>query len=86
MVHKIAKSTNNHCDTTGHYGDLSACTHNVYQALSPPLKGPGYETTPWPNGQRSQTIFPHAGDVVHPALQKPGFWFMRLAIPIIPHT
>ena len=48
IVHRTvcrAEPTNDHYgNATGRYGDPSACACSVYQALSPPLEGPGNES------------------------------------------
>ena len=47
IVHRTARhaksASDHHGNATGHYGDASACTRNVYQALLSPPEEPGYE-------------------------------------------
>ena len=61
IVHRTARhaksASNHHGNVTGHYGDTSACTHNVYQA---PPEGPGYETTADFRLVDRRTLNPHA--------------------------
>jgi hypothetical protein len=49
IVHRLAhhgKPVSDHYgNAIGLYGNPSACARSVYQALSPPLEGPGYEAT-----------------------------------------